>query len=471
MNVVLISIILVTITISAASSPDTGGRESYGGRDDCRPKATGASVAVVTDDLGATGFASLIRSESLDSRAVRDLESVKPGEIALIDQKWHQKQDKGRVDGLVRDFIGKGGAILAIGDPGIFSKNGSLAFSAFSDDADVYGAYFDFAENRYACLSVDCGDAAESLDEACFRATDAARASKGAVLASGSGISWGQEYQSTLIRHYSGYGWLNVMTMYTVVEESNARYNYYQTHYRLQSVPESGARTADMYISSQHNQNNMALVDYSPTTSSGSSTVGVSVGASVATGGTGSISLTGSWQYSVSDVMVIDQSNFGTNSFSTWHNVDETKSVGSATYVIEPGKVTKVDCQSGARDGAYRCYENYSIQFQKNGAMKKYSERLNVTIIGLPCEITYDTNGADEYFGPEGAIYPIGSFSPAYSATYSRGTTVAHSNHNYWKTGSVFAGYSTDPNATAAQYAPYSTFVATCDMTLYMVWI
>ncbi len=100
----------------------------------------------------------------------------------------------------------------------------------------------------------------------------------------------------------------------------------------------SGWKTADMYtwIDADYYQSNYFLSDYSPTTTSGATTVGVSIGVSAGEGGA-QVSASQSWSYTISDVVVHDQSDYSQELAKWWHDVNEGKAVGSDTYQIEPG--------------------------------------------------------------------------------------------------------------------------------------
>lgn len=126
---------------------------------------------------------------------------------------------------------------------------------------------------------------------------------------------------------------MNVNTDYFALNEDNHQYNYFYTHYCIQSVPDDGCSTADLNVYTKLGEE-CRILDYAPTTSSGTSTAGVDLGVS----SDGVISANISWSYSVSDVEVIDRSNFGTNEFRINHDLNEDSNVGSNTFMAEPGK-------------------------------------------------------------------------------------------------------------------------------------
>ncbi len=98
------------------------------------------------------------------------------------------------------------------------------------------------------------------------------------------------------------------------------------------------------WIDADYYNNNNMLSDYDPTTTVGATTVGVTIGASVSSseGGSNTVTVNLSWSYTVSDVIIHDMSDFYQELAKWWHDIDETKFVGSNTYMIEPGAVVRV---------------------------------------------------------------------------------------------------------------------------------
>jgi hypothetical protein len=101
------------------------------------------------------------------------------------------------------------------------------------------------------------------------------------------------------------------------------------------------------------------LADYSPGESGGVSTVGVGLSVSLTQEGVAA-SASASWSYSVPDVYVNDNSNYGNNLMDLWHNVAENLPVGHGTYTIQPGNIIRV---STAGDGYYHFVDEYRITF------------------------------------------------------------------------------------------------------------
>jgi hypothetical protein len=148
---------------------------------------------------------------------------------------------------------------------------------------------------------------------------------------------------------YSPYGKINVWTHYDqVLNDGNGSYDFWNIAFQLQSVPGSIAfgsawHTADMWNSVDVNAKNSRffLVTYSPTSTQGTSTVGVNVGFTSSVTGP-SATIGASWSYAISDVVVHDQSDFGNGVVSWWHDVNENATVGNSTYLIQPGASIRV---------------------------------------------------------------------------------------------------------------------------------
>ncbi|WP_297437744.1 hypothetical protein [Thermococcus sp.] len=164
-------------------------------------------------------------------------------------------------------------------------------------------------------------------------------------LSSGAYWSYQSQLDFTSGDDWKPYGRLNVRTIYyKLINDGSTTYDWYDVHVRQQSVPgkelwsDSEWRTADMYtwVDADYYNSYGFLSDYAPTTTSGASTVGVSIGVSAGEDGA-TISASQSWSYTIPDVFVHDQSDYSQELAKWWHDVAEDKAVGSDTYQIEPG--------------------------------------------------------------------------------------------------------------------------------------
>jgi len=146
----------------------------------------------------------------------------------------------------------------------------------------------------------------------------------------------------------------------------STQYGWYDVHVRQQSVPgkklwNSDWRTADMYtwIDADYYNSGGFLSDYAPTTTSGTTTVGVSIGVAVGDDET-QVSASQSWSYTIPDVRVYDESDYFQELAKWRHDIAEDKAVGSNTYQIEPGATLRFP-----QDGVHGWAEHYGVKYGK----------------------------------------------------------------------------------------------------------
>jgi len=81
------------------------------------------------------------------------------------------------------------------------------------------------------------------------------------------------------------------------------------------------------------------------------------------------VSASRSWSYTISDVVVHDQSDYSQELERWWHDVNEGKAVGSNTYQIEPGATVRVP-----NGNSVDWQEHYGIKYGKfNGLWWTYT--------------------------------------------------------------------------------------------------
>lgn len=216
-----------------------------------------------------------------------------------------------------------------------------------------------------------------------------------------SGAYWGYQSQLDFTSgdDWKPYGRLNVRTIYyKLINDGSTTYDWYDVHVRQQSVPgkelwsDSEWRTADMYtwIDADYYNSNGFLSDYAPTTTSGTSTVGVSIGVSAGEDGA-AVSASQSWSYTIPDVFVHDQSDYSQELAKWWHDVAEDKSVGSDTYQIEPGATLRFP-ESGSKEWR----EHYGIKYGRPPT------RTECAISWVLCHWYYSSEGWVEIHIPMG---------------------------------------------------------------------
>jgi hypothetical protein len=187
------------------------------------------------------------------------------------------------------------------------------------------------------------------------QASEAVSADEG-VLAAAAAPYWGPATQSqfSTADNWKIYGRLNILCNWkTLQNDGSSAYDWRDLALQVQTVPgvspnlyKSTYRNADIWASVDVNEvvSSYMLVDYDPTTTSGASSVGVSIGVNFGDKGA-AVSASDSWSYSISDVVVHDQSDYYTGLASWWHDIDQTKTVGSSSYQIKPGLIYR--CGNG----------------------------------------------------------------------------------------------------------------------------
>lgn len=203
-----------------------------------------------------------------------------------------------------------------------------------------------------------------------------------------SGAYWAYQHQLDVSSEnlWEPYGRLNVRTLYyKLMNDKSTAYDWYDVHVRQQSVPgkelwrDSDWRTADMYtwINANYYNPNGFLSDYAPTTTSGTTTVGVSVGVSAGDDGA-QVSASQSWSYTIPDVVVHDESDYSQELAKWWHDVAEDKAVGRDTYQIEPGATLRFP-----QNSLHRWKEHYGVKYGKPkwwGLIWDYTDELWIEV-------------------------------------------------------------------------------------------
>jgi hypothetical protein len=135
------------------------------------------------------------------------------------------------------------------------------------------------------------------------------------------------------------------IVIYKVENDGNTNYDWYVVQVDFQIIPGkflygnkwlSADAVIKLTLSYCPSYINYCIFDYSPTTTVGASTVGVSITAGFS-GLNPTLSITLSWYYSVADVVVWDYSDMRNNKVHWWHNINERKDVGKYVYYMKPG--------------------------------------------------------------------------------------------------------------------------------------
>ena len=179
-----------------------------------------------------------------------------------------------------------------------------------------------------------------------------------------------REYYYAPLLASDPHGKLNLIAdIYNLWDDGTPSHDWYFYQVRLQAVPGViaypsiwGYRNEHTWARHQIPYGGWSrwLVDYDPTTTSGTSTTGVSLTAAAGTSGP-SVGFTWSWSYSIADVVVLDYSDYSTHTAYWQHDIDHwSPTVGEHTYQSKPGFVVKTSPQSASFIDAW-----YKVKFVK----------------------------------------------------------------------------------------------------------
>lgn len=327
---------------------------------------TSDEIVILSADGSIESAETLIKQYGNGMLVEVTVDQISNSKAVLLDQSWIDRNGIAKTNQVVADQLAKG-VIVAGTDISTFTnKSSQLPLMGFSEDADIYAMYYDKGNDRFVCCSIDAGSSELSMQK--FKdwviSSNVSVTTKPSVTpATGSDYAkWGTELLTACYKYYNGYGWQNINTSYFPLVEDNANSNYYYyTKYDVQSVPDKGSQTCGINVYSKLSDSHRIL-DYGPTTTTGSTTVGVSLGVN----SEGVVSAGVSWSYTVSDVIVRDSTNYGTNEFCIRHDLNKDSMVSSNTYTVKPGKVVQVSCNGSNKTGDYDAIDCYEVVFGKD---------------------------------------------------------------------------------------------------------
>mgnify|MGYP000368557844 CR=1 FL=1 len=155
-----------------------------------------------------------------------------------------------------------------------------------------------------------------------------------------------QEYTYLPVLDSNPHGRLNlIVPIKKLKDDGNTTYDWYFYEARMEAVPgviayDSNWRTDHTwgYHDITFNQGvNRWLTDHDPTTTSGQTTVTVSLTAA------SSPTFSTSWSYTVSDVVVLDKSDASIHRAAWEHDIDPFSMVAENTYLHKPGFVERTN--------------------------------------------------------------------------------------------------------------------------------
>jgi hypothetical protein len=313
-------------------------------------------------------------------------------DIILIDSDWVAKNNKTATVS-IPNLIKAGHPVVLIGDD--FS---SLAINeigtAFVKGASIYGVFYHKASNTVSCYSIVDYAPELSLSFAYNWAVNSAEKHFPKTIQSNptyNNTVSGQTIESYADITCGSFGFMHIRTDYLEVLSNNSTKSFFIAEYNIQSDSNGGSKrtTGLRVVNDADNMPGGRLKDYGPTTSSGTTTVSMSasVGVGMAIQGpTASASFSVGWSYSTPDVMVIDDSSFGTNTLNLFHQINVYSNAAQHTYVAEPGAIYEgVKNSSGS---TFYSIDTYTAEFREKyliGHSSVYSYNLScqVNIAGI----------------------------------------------------------------------------------------
>ena len=208
-----------------------------------------------------------------------------------------------------------------------------------------------------SCFSTVVGNLDEAMDDLATWADS--RSEENELLYSvASSTDYDEIYLSSHEYDSSGYGCTSVRTIYTMLSDSGTGLDYYAASYFVTLESNDSSYNSGLDVKSEMSEGTMWR--YGPTATSGTSTAGVNVSASVGSSGV-SYTVGSSWSYSIPDVVVSDYSRPSVNTLDIRHDINESANVGRGSYSVEPGKLVTVENGQG-----YNGVDTYKSQFCKH---------------------------------------------------------------------------------------------------------
>ena len=272
----------------------------------------------------------------------------------------------------IKDAYERG--VILISEYNTLADNKNL-FGNFSlsDTADLCGIYTDPNSNVVSCYGVECDDMDVSYQKMGQWIEDIETNS----ILDDEGIpNYSKAVVSEHDKQCGGRGWMNIQTVYYLLEQNVDDYDYWVAKYYIESVPTSGNHTTKLKVETDFSNSDKIdghLLRHGPNTTSGSSSA--SVGLSFDPLPSFSIG----WEYSTTDVNVINNSNIATDYFSITHTIDRDSSASTNTFFCEPGALMK--CKIGDHEYSYYNIDIYSVTFDyKKNILQWDSETYEVKL-------------------------------------------------------------------------------------------
>jgi len=326
---------------------------------------TNRNVAVFSDDVFFSDTANALFDVTHNVSKRSDLSEIGSHEIVIISESWIYSEDKQKVDKDIEAALKKEIPLIFVGkDLYLFEKSAiELGATTYTGNESAYCIYVQRGINYIYNINNDDESqtmrlalswANEVLSKDPFEAiwnfswlgirgcseTDIRPESK--IIDE---VTRGDPYWSIVslasitldCAPHGGYASNVIISKLMNYDDGNG---YYAFHYRQLGEPNLSGnyRLADIYLKDLYPET--YLYDHGPNSTSGVTTVGVSMGFGInGVGPSGNAAV--SWSYAIGDVVLLNTSQITTKKINFWHDVNEKKAVGQ-TYAAEPGIVYKV---------------------------------------------------------------------------------------------------------------------------------
>lgn len=390
----------------------------------------------------------------------------------VLSNSWIQSH-KNEAENIINKTIISGLPVITTGNnTSLFETIGLGISLVFDQETDVHALLYDASTGTSYCYSGD--DQHNDLYNVVTWIDGINLITSGNMIVENG--EWSNAIVSYIHREFDDHGEINMFNNYRYIIEDNYKYNYYAGINRIEIIPnfDSGYKTVSLEsrieASNQGDTTFRQLYDYSPTGTVGTTTYNASIGISAGTSGI-SLNASLSWQYSLSDIIVHNYSNYDTGDFHL--KFDFFNFSAEETRIVSPGHLTIVNCDDGYfKNGDYLGSEKYTATF-KNSKNEESSFDIDLfsRIKANPCTINYDSNGADEnIFNPELISSDLNPIGDVYSETYSQGAHISIWDVGYRKNGFSPIGYSYDIFATEPEFHFGDKIKIIADQTLYAIW-
>jgi len=366
---------------------------------------TNRNVVVFSDDILFSEIENDLTDSTHNINKKSNINDIGTGDIAVISESWIYLNDQQKINRSIETAIRSGIPLIFVGNDSYLYNNFAKKLGAigYSENESVYCIYVKdgvnftnsivgYNEEKAIQLAYSWADAALSddqynaiwnfswLGDKSYLETPPESEPMPETLGALVTPSWGLISLSSTTKNCSPHGNLVINASTYKLMDFNDGNKYYAVHYRQLGEPDydNGYRLADIYL-----EGNPVtyFYDHGPATTSGSTTVSVSMGSSIGITGP-TVGATIGWSYTKPDVMITNGSQISTQKVNIWHDVDESKAVAKG-YVAEPGITVKIPNTTTNFTHSL----THKVQMCKNGLLGthwSFSTYSTVMAINLP---------------------------------------------------------------------------------------